>query len=157
MAEGREGGGGGLTRLNHGEVCTGDCGVTRQRGRAHVSGRKVESHSEATGQDSQKVPQTGGRKQRGEMIWICSASFSDGTQHGTVLGSPTLTEQHDPEARVRDHVVAQQLGSVKNTSNYHEVTSAPGKHTSYYLRGQKQQTDTANVTLDGKNFKTAFK
>lgn len=43
--------GGGLIRLNHGEVCTSDCGVTRQRGQTHVSGRKVESHSEATGQE----------------------------------------------------------------------------------------------------------
>lgn len=61
IAEGRAGGGaGGLIRLNHGEVCTSDCGVTRQRGQTHVSGREVESHSEATGQDSQKIPQSGG-------------------------------------------------------------------------------------------------
>lgn len=100
------------------------------------------------------------------MIWICSESFPDRTQYGTVLGSPTLTEQHDPVAHVRDQVVAQRLGSVKNTSNYHEVTSAPGKHTSCYLRGfsrpkedlfQKQQTETVNVTLDGKNSTNAFK
>lgn len=100
------------------------------------------------------------------MIRICSESFPDRTRHRTVLGSPTPTEQHKPAAHVRDQVVAQQLGSVKNTSKYHEVTSAPGKHTSCCLRGfsrpkedvfQKQQTGTVNVTLDGENSTNAFK
>lgn len=91
------------------------------------------------------------------MIWICSESVPDRTQHGSVLGSPALTGQHNPVAPARDQ--AQQLGSVQNTSNYHEITSAPGKRSSCYLRGfsrpkedvfRKRQTETANVTFDGK-------